>query len=427
VEEQRFFDRLAVFVGGFTLEAAELICLPADDAKGNPDAAELLARLVDRSLVVADSFDLPEYRYRLLETLREYGLERLAVRDDVAVRDDHAAYYLSLALQAAAGLRTGEQRAWLLRLSAEHGNLRAALEHSISTGDQLTAATLAGSLYQFWDLHGHYSEGRRWLGQVRGYVDAVPASTRARVLIGIATLAVIQGDFEQAVEACEEAREVSRASEDAAGLAHALQYLGLIATYMAELDRARELLTESLDTAIAGGAAWEEGWALFFLGLVALAESDFAEADRLAERAEQVLKRVGDQEALSWVLCIRGVAAWKRDDLTAAAEFCVAGLRSFHELGGLWGTSVGLIFCGLLLAGRPTSGGVAVCVIAAAEELRESAGIGMMWFTGEWLSDILETLTEHLGFEVFQREWEKGRRMETASAVDMAVAELGHG
>jgi non-specific serine/threonine protein kinase len=284
---------------------------------------------------------------------------------------------------------------------------------------------LAGSLYQFWDLHGHYAEGRRWLGQVRDYVDGVPAPVRARVLIGIATLAVIQGDFDQAVEACEEARTVSGDSGDAAGLAHALQYLGLIATYTSELDRAREMIVASLDTAVAGGAVWEEGWALFLLGLVSLAESDFAEAERLAERAERVLRPLGDQEGLSWVLCVRGAAQWRRGDEDAAADSWAAGVRSFHDLGGLWGTSVALSFCGLLLTGRAASTAVAVRVISAADELRESAGIGMIWFVEEWLRGTLETLTECLGTEAFRREWEKGRRAGAPAAVEAAIAELG--
>ena len=174
------------------------------------------ARLVDKSLVVADSFDLPEYRYRLLETLREYGQERLTGREDAGrIRDRHAAHFLDLARCAATGLRTGEQRAWLQRLSAEHGNLRAALDHTLLRGDWIAASTLAGSLYPFWDLYGHYAEGRRWLGQVRRHDDGVPASLRSRVLMGVATLALIQGDFDQAVEACEEARAVSGAAGDA--------------------------------------------------------------------------------------------------------------------------------------------------------------------------------------------------------------------
>jgi non-specific serine/threonine protein kinase len=423
--EQRFFDSLSVFVGGFTLEAAELVCAPdggSDDADG---AAALLGRLVDKSLVVADSFDLPEYRYRLLETLREYGLERLGERDDAArIRHRHAAYFLFLAQRAAAGLRTGEQRAWLQRLSAEHGNLRAALDHSLASGAGISAAVLAGSLYPFWDLHGHYGEGRRWLAQARGHVDGVSATVRSRVLMGIATLAVIQGDLDEAVEACEEARAVSSEAGDAAGLAHALQYMGLIAVYTAELDQAQELIEASVATAVAGGAAWEEGWALFFLCLVALGRSDFAETARLTERAERVLLPVGDQEGLSWVLCVRGVARWGNGEYVVAARMMAAGVRSFHDLGALWGTSVALTFCGLLLAGRPAAAAPAVRIIAAAEVLRESMGIGLIWFVEEWLREPLERLTERLGPEAYRREWETGRHMGAASAVEAAVAEL---
>lgn len=420
-DEQRFFDRLAVFVGGFTLEAADLVC-----AGDEPDgSAALLAQLVDKSLVAADSFDLPEYRYRLLETLREYGQERLTGRDDaVRVRHRHAAYFLFLAQSAAAGLRTGEHRAWLQRLDAEHGNLRAALDHTLASGDGASAAVLAGSLYPFWDLHGHYAEGRRWLTQVRGQVEGVSATVRSRVLMGIATLAVIQGDLDDAVEACEEACAVSRGVDDTAGLAHALQYLGLIAVYTAELDRAQGLLETSVATAVAGGAAWEEGWALFFLCLVALARSDFAEADRLAVRAEHVLRPVGDQEGLSWVLCVRGVARWGTGDDAAAARTLAAGARSFHDLGALWGTSIALLFSGLLLARRPAAAGLAVRTIAAAEALRESGGIGTMWFTEDWHREAVATLSGRLGAEAFRHEWATGRQTGAATAVEAAVAAL---
>ena len=119
---------------------------------------------------------------------------------------------------------------------------------------------MAGSLYQFWDLHGHYTEGLRRLELARRAGAGVPAADRSRVLIGIGTLATIQNDLERAIAACEEAVAVSRAAGDAAGAAHALQYLGLIAIYTADLLRARELLDASLATAHEAGATWEHGW-----------------------------------------------------------------------------------------------------------------------------------------------------------------------
>ena len=425
-EEQRFFDCLAVFVGGFTLEAAEIVCAPYAEIDDPDGSAALMARLVDKSLVAADSLDGPEYRYRLLETLREYGLERLAKRDAVArIRDAHAAYCLALAQRAATGLRTGEQRAWLQRLSAEHGNMRAALDHAITIRDHVTAATIAGSVYQFWDLHGHYAEGRRWLGQARNEVESVPPQAHARVLLGMATLTLFQGDLECAFDACEEARIVAAASGDDPGLAHALQYLGLIAAYAGDLARARDLLDASLATARQPNCAWEHGYALVFLAILATAESDFDGAMRAILQAEKVLRSVGDQEAQAYCLLVRGLAAWSRRDDREAAAALVEALRSFVDLGAIWGTSSCLLACGLLLARRPAAAVQAVRVMATADALRESAGVQVPWWVEDWLSEAIDTLNRHLGAEVFRDEWSKALRVSPTCVVETAIAELG--
>ncbi len=420
-DEQDFFDRLAVFVGGFTLEAAEHVCRDGDaDA-----AADLLARLVDKSLVVVDAADLPEYRYLLLETLREYALERLTARVDAeAVQASHGAFYAGLARRAAVGLRTDEQPAWLARLRAEHGNLRAALDRAVATGDHLTNAVIAGSLYQFWDLHGHYTEGLRRLELARRAGGTVPAADRARVLIGIGTLATIQSDVERAVAACDEAVAVSRTAGDAAGEAHALQYLGLIAIYTADLTRARELLDTSLATARGAGAAWEHGWALLFLGMLALAEGEPAVATAHVSRSEQILAPIGDREAASWLLGIQGAAAWLAGDHRTAGAALAAGIRSFHELGAVWGTSVTLAIGALVIARDQRRAATAVYVLAAADAMGRATGAGSIWFSQIWVEECMTGLRALLGSDRFTAAWLAGAADSADAVVEAAVAAL---
>lgn len=420
-DEQDFFDRLAVFVGGFTLEAAGHVC-----ANGDADAAaKLVARLVDKSLVVVDTADPPEYRYLLLETLREYALERLAARADAdGTHAAHGSFYLGVARRAAGGLRTAEQPAWLARLRAEHANLRVALDRAVATGDHDASAAMAGSLYQFWDLHGHYTEGLRRLELARRAGAPVPPADRTRVLIGIGTLATIQTDVERAVEACAEAVAVSRAAGDAAGEAHALQYLGLIAIYTAELARARELLDVSLATARAAGADWEHGWALLFLGMLAIAERDPAAAAAHATRSEQIMAPIGDREAASWLLGIQGTAAWLRGEYGTAATAFAAGIRSFHDLGAVWGTSVTLALGALVIAREGRQAATAVRVLAATEAMDRATGASGMWFTQVWIDECRIALREHLGPDRYAEAWLTGATDSADTIVEVAVAAL---
>lgn len=419
--ERRTFDRLSIFVGGFTFEAADAVCTHVDDGD---DLPEVLAHLVDKSLVTAEAIASPQYRYRMLETLRAYGLERLDTRGQTdRLRARHAALFLTLAEAAAPRLRTADQGAWLDRLSCEHGNLRAALDWSIVRGDIDTAARMAASLYPFWDLRGHYSEGRRWLARVLAADRDVSTRVRTRVLMGVATLAVIQGDLDQALHACEEAAERSREANDGAGLAHALQYLGLIAIYADEHDRATTLLAESLESARTAEARWQQGWALIFSSVLALARSEFKLAAALSRQSEAVIEPVGDQEALAWAVAIGGAAAWGQGNLDEASSTLGNALRTFSGLSGLWGLSVALLFSALVLAaqGRDQA---ATRLLGASESIRVSAGVGMPPFIQAWLSNAIASTAATLGSEAFDREWQAGHAFIRDAAVAYALREL---
>jgi predicted ATPase/DNA-binding SARP family transcriptional activator len=326
--ERRLFDRAAVFIGGFTLAAAEAVCAEPDEDEGA--VPSLISRLVDKSLILSEH--TAGGRYRMLETLRIYGLERLLEREEAPrVRDRHADYFLSLAEEAGEALRGPEQAAWLSRLEAEHGNFRAALQWSLERGAAETAARLAGSLYALWDLHGYYSEGRGWLAQVLAD-DQLPAGVRARALLGSATLAVIQGDLEQAAGACEEAAALCQQTSDAAGLAHALQYLGLGGIFADDLQSAAALLEESLSNARIAGNGWLEAWALIFLATAALARGAYGEAARLASACEVALLPVGDAECMAWALVAGAMANLSGGDHAGTVAPLREALRAFQNL-----------------------------------------------------------------------------------------------
>jgi predicted ATPase/DNA-binding SARP family transcriptional activator len=415
---RRLFDRLGVFVGGFTLEAAEAVC--ATD--GDPPVAESLAALVDKSLVTVDTAGSAP-RYRLLETLRAYARERAG--PVAALRDRHAAYTLAVVTSARRAMRGAQQPVWLRRLEAEHGNIRAALEWSIGQGDAGTAVRLAGSLYPLWDRHGHYREGRAWLARALDLDAGVPPLVRARALDSAAGLAAIQGDLPAASAAAEESARLSREAGDAAGAARALTTSGLAAFYAGDNARAVAVLEESVRQARAAGDRGQAGFALMYLAATALARADHATAGRLCDEGEADLRAVGDPEGLAWIHICRCGTAWRTGDPQAAAAALREAMRGFGSLDHRWGLSIGVQLAAKLAAARGDLRR-AVWLVAAGEALRHSVAAAQMPFLQEWLEETLAAGREALTGTAFTEAWESGRSAPADQAIAGALAELDH-
>jgi predicted ATPase/transcriptional regulator with XRE-family HTH domain len=362
--ERALFDRLAVFAGGWTLEAAEAVC-----AAGEGDAAagiargavlDLLARLADRSLVLVQPApaDAGVVRYRLLEPLREYAAERLAARGAVAVaaaRRRHAACFTGLAEASLPGLAGPQQVAWLARLDAEHANLRAALtwcagalpaDGAPDAGPGPSGADpdrvrlglrLAGSLAPFWRVHGDAAEGRRWLDRVLRLRAALPAAATAgpadaalyeRALLGAGILAREQGDWGPARSALQACLGLSRAHSGAALRARALAELGQVLLDVGEVEHARPLLEESAALVRAGGDARDAGESLVHLAALAEASADFAAARRLLEDALATIRPTGDDLLLGAAL----IQLVRRDIIAADFDRAFALLEEGLDL-----------------------------------------------------------------------------------------------
>jgi predicted ATPase len=422
VAERRLFERAAVFIGGFTLAAAEAVCAGLDEDED--PVPGLISRLVDKSLIVSEHTAAGSRRYRMLETLRMYGLERLEERGETArVRDRHAGYLLSLAEVAGEELRGPEQAAWVSRMEVEHGNFSAALRWSLDCGATETAARLAGSLYALWDLHGHYSEGRGWLAQVLAAGDQLPAGVRARALLGSATLAVIQGDLEYAAGVCQEAAALCHQAGDPAGLAHALQYLGLGAIFAGDLQGAVALLDESLRNARIAGNRWLEAWALTFLAAAALARGANKEAAGLASACEVALLQVGDPECMAWALVIGAMASLACGDHAGAVAPLREALEAFQGLGAMWGLSLGLFVCAQSAGASGDQRGQAV-LLGASEHLRMSIGAAQLPFVAVWLDAAIAQAKAVLGEEAFDRAWRTGQALPPSLAFAEAMGKL---
>ena len=337
--EQELFRKLSVFAGGGTVEAAEAVC-----GEGTPGPATVdgLAALADNSLVrleaaVGHAATAHEsLRVVLLETIREYGLERLeAHAENETIRRRHAAYYLALAEEAQAGLVGPEASGWLARLDAEHDNFRAALRWAHERRDAETALPLAGALWRFWDQRGHLSEGRRWVRRALDLpaADTVAPSVRVDALAGAATLAIGQGDFDDATTSSALAVALARGQGTPPDLVAALNVLGLLAReqyHYADSVRGHE---EARSVAQAAGARRGEAVALLGLAFAAMFTGDAPKANALAEESLAVVRKVGDQHLTAEVLNLLAWQATNNGMFDRAESLGTEALSLFHSLG----------------------------------------------------------------------------------------------
>src|SRR5262249_45222390 len=251
--EQALFRRLAVFAGGFTLEAAEAVAGGQGDGGAGGQTSDLLspsvldgiASLVDKNLL--RTLDHDEARFGLLETMREYGLGCLAaVGEEEAIRNRHADWCLALAEEAEPQLRGPDQETWLRRLDRDVDNLRAALDWVFARRDGATALRLCAALWRFWTTRGDYDEGRRWLGRALEREDGISTGARAKTLRGASVIAYRQGEYRRAEVLGEEARAHYAALGDRVGVATSLITLGHVAHGAGYRARAEALNEEAL-------------------------------------------------------------------------------------------------------------------------------------------------------------------------------------
>ena len=375
--ERELFRRVSVFVGGWTLEASVAVCAGVDVDRY--DIVELLGRLVDKSLCLIDG-EGSDPRYRLLETIRQYGFEKLAeTSEGQVVRARHRDFYLGFAEDAEPRLQGPEQVAWLQRLEADHDNLRAALRWSLDCDETEAALRLGSALSLFWDTHGYVREGREWLDELLAHARERPTSTvttrRAlgKVLDAASRTRARWSEFPQATEFLTQGLAVWRELGDKRGIAEALNNLAVGATQSGDRVRARVLVAESLalfrelsdkrGTAHAlnnlaeilrgegdlpgARALFEESVPLFEaieerrglshaldnLGGILTAQGDYGPAEALYSRSRRLAEELGDNHAVATALRSLGGVAHHRGDHERARSFYEDSVARFREMG----------------------------------------------------------------------------------------------
>jgi predicted ATPase/DNA-binding CsgD family transcriptional regulator len=372
--EQALFRRLAVVVGGCTLEAAEWVTgdgaqVTGDGESGGvpspspvtchpspPSVLDTVASLVDQNLLyrVAGAAAYPEPRVAMLEAIREFAIEQLADHGEEAdARRRHAEWCLDLAESADRGLSGPDQATWLARLGADYPNLRAALEWSVETGAVTLGLRLAAAIGRFWLSHVHLHEGRTWLERLLTLADTVqepvPAETRAEALAMAAWLAQVlsASDFAPAVTRFETALAPYRQFGRADALPRLLINRGQMAREEGDYARARAHFEECVALYRDLGDRAGLGVALYLLASVARQIGDLERASMLAEECLEATQAIGDQPATALALLCLGDIARDRGDIPAIHTRCEASLALCRTLGDPFGTGFSLFNLGM--------------------------------------------------------------------------------
>jgi predicted ATPase/DNA-binding CsgD family transcriptional regulator/Tfp pilus assembly protein PilF len=461
-DEKTLFRRLAVFVGGCTFEAAEAICTAHADLE--IDVLDAVAGLVDKSLLRQEAQADGEPRLLMLETIREYALERLAASGEAeVVQQQHVTFFLQLSEEAEPKLRGAEQAPWRKRLEVEQDNLRAALRWTLESQKAQMGLQVAGALLAFWRACNQDHEGRSWCEQVLAQPGAkAQTAARAKALLAAGTMTMFQGDLPEAHRLLEESIAIGR-EVGAAGkrnLAHALTVLARVALLQDNLDAARELAEESVRLFQEVGEAWGTALALNFLGTAILELDDPVAAYPLLEESA-ALFRVGDKQRLAMPLNALGLVALRQGDDARARAYFEEALSVARETGdeqylaealahlgtvalrvgdsrqavALYQQSLALIwargyreYIAEDLAGLAAVASLlgqqerAARLFGAVEALREVSGIRLLPLLRADYDRAVEGIRAHLDEATFAAAWAKGRAMLLEQAIEEALA-----
>ncbi len=459
-EERAVFRRLAAFVGSCSLEAAEAVCsgetVPADMV------LDLLSRLVDKSLLIAETED-GEARYRQLESIRQYARDRLLETGEAReALQRHRDWYLAFVQRAAPEFFRGvDSVSWLARLDLEHDNLRAALQWSLDEpGEANRGLQLAGGLWRFWEIRGHLVEGRSWLERLLAATEGEDSALRADGYTGAGILAFMQGDHEAARGFHEQSLDQHRRLGDYLGIAFAannlanaavlsgdyaaarrlyepgldwareqgdLRMLGFAIINMAEAvaldgepDLARSQYEEGIEAFRQAGDRWGEANGLDSLGVTLGRQGEREEAERLHERALRIFRELGDERGVARVISHLGDEALRADDVERATRLHAECAEIRRRLGDVPGVASAIEkLASVVSTGDPYGAAV---LLGTAERVRDSIRASVPPTVRDEYEACRSSVRALLGEERFESARREGRKITPAAAVSRVLS-----
>ena len=447
--ERRLFRRLGVFVGGASLAGIAAVVgdegvetrdwglesgderleirdssRAISDLQSPSSVLDGIAALVDQNLVVRLPGVGDEPRFGMLETVREYALERLAESgEEASLRQRHALVYVALAEEAEPELHGPREVEWLDRLETEFGNIRAGLEWAAQREQWELELRLASFLWIFWQVRGRPSEGRQWLeAGLAGTQGAAPSSARAASLMAAAWLAALQRDITTALALSEESIALWRTLGDDTGLALALETRGHIAISGKEFTLARAVLDEALARATAARSLWALHRIQLDRGLLAYWLGDFAEARALVEASLASGRQLGWKRSIAGRLTHLGWLALEAGEYDRTRSWFQESMAVRTQMGDKAALGAGLEGYALLAAaeGRPER---AARLVGAAQALREASRDTLPSHEADVIERWLSQARTQAGEAAIETALAEGRAMSLGEALAYAMEE----
>jgi predicted ATPase/transcriptional regulator with XRE-family HTH domain len=417
-EEQTVFRGCSVFAGGWTLQAAQIVCSPEEDPI---DILAMISALVDKNVAFLDA-EAGEPRYGMLDVIREHAAEQ---RDTQSETDDlqrrHAHYFLQMAVAAAGELQGGQQRTWHRRLEVEHDNLRAALRWAIRHQDAGYALALTAALWQFWRAHSDLTEGRLWLREALSLDPHADPPARAKALLGAAWLALHQRDDTDAQHLADELVTLTEPVNDPLTRRHTLTMRGMIEMAGDRHVEAVPLFQQSLDICRGLGRDWTLATSLLNLGIATMHAGDPRRGQTLIEEAHSLYQQLDDEHFVARCQGFIGYAALLQNDLSRARSHLQTSLTLFADLQEPGGTADSLDSMAAIAAADGQAGSAAY-LAGAAHSLRETVEAQSLTLDYASKQRYLTTARHTMTDNAWKTAWEQGRSAPLHQAIARALA-----
>jgi non-specific serine/threonine protein kinase len=419
-KERLLLQRLSVFAGGWTLDAAEAVC--TGDGIAAEEVLDLLAGLVNKSLVLLEESG-SNARYRMLETVRQYASELLLTTGEASrLHDRHLDWYQTLAGQAAQRIGGAERELWLERLETDLENFRTALHWSnVEEGRQVAGLRLAAALEDFWYIRGYASEGRRWLEVLLEHGgSAVPAALQARAVEVTALLTYYQAEHAQALALFEAAYALHSSEGNVVSATWALNYQSLMAMHLGDYQRATRLLEQVLPAHREQGDLHGVGWALCYLAGIQQLQGDYASAVALFKESLVIFEDLQDSYGIGYQLWHLANTACDQRNYVQARQLYRESLQVRHALMDKRGIAECLegLAAVAVAEEQPVP---AARLIGAAHWLRETIGTPLHAMERPVHDCALTAIRTTLGEAAFTAAWTEGQAMELEEAIALAL------
>ena len=425
--EQVVFRRLSVFASGCDIEAAEAVGVgdEINAAVDRDEVVDLITRLVDKSLIGVHQRP-PTAWYRMLEPVRQYGIQRLTAAAEMdAALARHAAYYLDLALRAEPALSGPSQVEWLERLEGERDNLRNALLWAAEHGEADMALRMAVALFHFWEARDYLTEGRGWLEQAiqasRSSNSAESRDLRVKALRCAGRLAHQQRDLSAAESFHSESLGLARELNDQLGIAAALSELAMEARLAGRLEQSTALAEESLTLCDEIGDHATTAYALLESGITWKDRGDLAQARQYLNESLAMYQTLGDVRFIAITQAMLGLTALKANEPASAEQHLRSAIAGHHRLGNRWFVIYDLqwLATAILARGEPRQ---AALLLGAAHGLGDALGEVITPIGGANAAALAAQARVALGDTTFAAAWGEGLLMSREQAVATALA-----